>query len=52
MHVVTEDGVIDAAAVIVAAGARITSLIPDLPVRATRQVLAWFEPLEPDAVHQ
>ncbi len=47
VNVITEDGVIDAAAVIVAAGARIASLIADLPVHATRQVLAWFEPLEP-----
>ena len=46
VRVVTGDGVVEASAVIVTAGARVKSLIPDLPVplRVTRQVLAWFEP--------
>ena len=44
--VVTGDEVVEASAVIVTAGARVKSLIPDLPapLRVTRQVLAWFEP--------
>jgi len=46
VRVVTGDEVVEASAVIVTAGARVKSLIPDLPVplRVTRQVLAWFEP--------
>jgi sarcosine oxidase len=48
VRVVTNHDPIDARAVIVTAGARVTSLLPDLPVRlrVTRQVLAWFEPRE------
>ncbi len=50
VRVVTEHEAIDAATVVVAAGARIMKLFPDLPVRlrATRQVLAWFEPQQPE----
>ncbi len=50
VRVVTDDGWIDAATVVVAAGAWISNLLPDLPVRlhATRQVLAWFEPQRPE----
>ena len=46
VRVVTGDEVVEASAVIVTAGARVKSLIPDLPapLRVTRQVLAWFEP--------
>jgi sarcosine oxidase len=50
VRIVIDDGWIDAARVVVAAGARISKLLPDLPVplRATRQVLAWFEPQQPE----
>jgi sarcosine oxidase len=50
VHVVTDSDSIDAATVVVAAGAWVSKLLPDLPVRlrATRQVLAWFEPQRPD----
>jgi sarcosine oxidase len=50
VRVVTDDDAIDAATVVVAAGAHVTKLLPNLPVqlRATRQVLAWFEPRRPD----
>ena len=50
VRVVTDSDSIDAAAVVVAAGAWVSKLLPDLPVRlrATRQVLAWFEPQRPD----
>jgi len=44
--VVTDDATIDAGAVIVAAGPWMASLLPDagLPLRVTRQVMAWFAP--------
>lgn len=40
---------IDADQVIVSAGAWVKTLLPDLtvPLRVTRQVLAWFQPAEP-----
>jgi sarcosine oxidase len=46
VRVVTGRDVVETAAVIVTAGARVKSLLPDLPApfRVTRQVLAWFEP--------
>jgi sarcosine oxidase len=49
VRVDTDDGAIDAAAAIVAAGPWTTSLLPDLPVRLriTRQVMGWFAPAEP-----
>jgi len=45
-RVVTGRDVVETSAVIVTAGARVKSLLPDLPapLRITRQVLAWFEP--------
>src|SRR6516165_2036906 len=48
VRVVTASDVVETSAVIVTAGARVKSLIPDLPapLRVTRQVLAWFEPRE------
>lgn len=50
VRVVTDDGWIDAATVVVTAGAWTSKLLPDLPVRlrSTRQVLAWFEPRQPE----
>jgi sarcosine oxidase len=49
VRVVTTRGVIDAGCAIVAAGAWVKALLPDLPVamRVTRQVLGWFAPREP-----
>jgi sarcosine oxidase len=46
VRIVTSNDVVETSAVIVTAGARLKSLVPDLPVplRVTRQVLAWFEP--------
>jgi sarcosine oxidase len=46
VRVVTGRDVVETSAVIVTAGARVKSLLPDLPApfRVTRQVLAWFEP--------
>ena len=45
-RVVTDDATIEAGAVIVAAGPWISRLLPqtDLPLRVTRQVMAWFAP--------
>jgi sarcosine oxidase len=48
VHVATDQGAIVAGSAIVAAGPWIKSLMPALPVplRVTRQVMAWFEPAE------
>ena len=42
----TDAGPIEAGTVIVAAGAWTKSLLPALPLRATRQVTGWFEPAD------
>src|SRR5262249_23739616 len=49
VRISARDEVIDARAAVIAAGARLKSLVPDLtaPLRATRQVMAWFEPHAP-----
>jgi len=44
VRVVTNRGEIEAGAVIVTAGPWVKALLPDLPVRVTRQVMAWFAP--------
>jgi len=46
VRVVTDRGMIEAGAAIVAAGAWVKKLLPDLaaPLRVTRQVMAWFAP--------
>jgi sarcosine oxidase len=44
VRVVTERGTIAAQCAVIAAGPWVRSLVPALPVRPTRQVLAWFEP--------
>jgi sarcosine oxidase len=48
VRVTTERGEVHAGCAVVAAGAWLTSLLPQLPapLRTTRQVLAWFEPAE------
>jgi sarcosine oxidase len=48
-RVVTDRGAIEAGAAIVAAGPWTKKLLPGLaaPLRVTRQVMTWFEPLEP-----
>ena len=50
VRVTTERGSLDAGHVIVAAGAWTTALFPDLalPLHATRQVLLWVRPQEPE----
>jgi sarcosine oxidase len=49
VRLVTDRGVIEAGAAIVAAGPWIKTLLPGLPVRlrVTRQAMAWFAPTEP-----
>jgi sarcosine oxidase len=46
VRVVTQSGAVEAGCAIVAAGAWVKSVLPDLPapIRVTRQVLAWFAP--------
>lgn len=48
-RVTTDQESIEADIVVVCAGAWVKQLLPDLPVplRATRQVMAWFEPRDP-----
>jgi sarcosine oxidase len=49
VRIATDRGLIEAGAAIVSAGAWIKTLLPQLPapIRITRQVMAWFEPLDP-----
>jgi sarcosine oxidase len=49
VRIVTEHGSIEAGTVVVAAGPWVTTLLPDLRarLRVTRQVTAWFDPLDP-----
>jgi sarcosine oxidase len=49
VRIVTDRGAVEAGAAIVAAGAWTRSLLPDLaaaPLRATREVMGWFEPTD------
>jgi len=49
VRIATDRGVVEAGAAIVALGPWVKALLPDLPapIRVTRQVMAWFEPLDP-----
>ena len=47
VRVETSEGSFEADQVIVSAGAWATRLIPNLPLRVTREVIAWFDPIEP-----
>jgi sarcosine oxidase len=49
VRITTESGTINAGAAIVAAGAWMRTLLPDLnlPLQVTRQAVLWTEPLEP-----
>jgi sarcosine oxidase len=49
VRIVTDHGSIEASRVVVAAGPWVATLLPDLRarLRVTRQVMAWFEPLDP-----
>jgi len=44
--IVTDRGTVEAGAAIIATGAWTNSLIPALPLRATRAVTGWFEPVD------
>jgi sarcosine oxidase len=48
VRIVTDRGSIEAGAAIIAAGAWVKSLLPALaaPLRITREVMAWFEPID------
>jgi sarcosine oxidase len=48
VRIVTDRGAVEAGAAIVAAGAWTKSLLPELaaPLRATREVMGWFEPTD------
>jgi sarcosine oxidase len=49
VRIATDRGVVEAGVAIVALGAWVKALLPDLPapLRVTRQVMAWLEPLDP-----
>src|ERR1019366_3412851 len=49
VRITTDRGVVEAGAAIVALGAWVKALLPELavPIRVTRQVMAWFEPRDP-----
>ena len=48
VRIATDRGTVEAAAAVVALGPWVKALLPDLPapIRVTRQVMAWFEPLD------
>ena len=52
VEVETADGMIEAGSVVVTAGAWIADLVPELRpyLELTRQVLGWFEPVQPELV--
>jgi sarcosine oxidase len=52
VRIVSDRGIVEAGAVIVAAGPWTKSVLPDLPapLRVTRQVMGWFAPTEPALV--
>jgi sarcosine oxidase len=47
VRIATSRGEIEAGTAIVAAGPWVGALVPDLPVRVTREVMAWFAPRDP-----
>jgi sarcosine oxidase len=47
VRITTDRAVIEAGAAIVSAGPWTKKFLPDLPLRVTRQVMAWFTPTEP-----
>jgi sarcosine oxidase len=47
VRVATSRGDVEATSAIIAAGPWIGRLVPDLPLRVTRQVMTWFKPREP-----
>ena len=54
VRVITDRGVLDADRAIVVAGPWVKTLLPDLavPLRVTRQQLAWFDPLDKSLFQQ
>jgi sarcosine oxidase len=49
VRITTDRGVVEAGAAILALGPWVKKLLPELPapIRVTRQVMAWFEPIDP-----
>jgi sarcosine oxidase len=49
VRITTDRGLIEAGSAIVSAGAWVKTLLPQLPapIRITRQVMAWFQPVDP-----
>jgi sarcosine oxidase len=45
--IVTDRGTVEARVAVLSAGAWAETLLPGLPLRATRQAMAWFAPAEP-----
>ena len=52
VRIVTDRGTVEAGAAVVTAGPWTKSLVPELaaPLRVTREVMGWFEPVEADLV--
>src|SRR5262249_26461315 len=52
VRIVTDRGSVEAGAALVAAGAGVASLLPDLtaPLRVTREVMGWFDPTDPQLI--
>ncbi|SRR6266508_1887260 len=46
VRIVTDRGAVEAGTAIIAAGPWTNSLLPGLPLRATREVTGWFEPAD------
>jgi sarcosine oxidase len=47
VRIVTDRATVEAGAAVVAAGPWTASLLPELPLRVTRQVMGWFAPADP-----
>jgi len=46
VRIVTDRATVEAGAAVITLGAWTRSLLPALPLRATRQVMAWFDPVD------
>jgi sarcosine oxidase len=48
VRIATDSETVEADTAIVAAGPWVRKLLPEIPVRVTRQVMGWFAPIQPD----
>src|SRR5712691_4067502 len=46
VRIVTDRGTVEAGAAVVTAGPWTTALVPGLPLRVTREVMGWFQPVD------